>query len=157
MFLEYVEHLLLLHHLFQYIRVLLVGDAQQQTVVVFHDVEQPDEAGAGKQIAIIVVDGIAQRIIIGIERTRSFQQLHLIFHASLTEDAYGFSGMAFDAMVGDIFGDNLLHPFLDGSYIFQFDGTADAQIAKIALGYGVLHKQLSFGKQFADSFVKDET
>ena len=65
-FLEYVEHLLLFHHFFQYIRVLLVGDTQQQAVVILHDVEQPDEPGTGQQVAVVVVYGIAQCVIIGI-------------------------------------------------------------------------------------------
>ena len=156
-FLEDVEHLLLLHHLFQRVGVLLAGDAQQQPVVVFHEVEQPDEAGAGQQVAVVIVHGVAQRIIIGVERAGGFQQPHLVVHAALAEDAHGFGGVALRAVKGDVLGDDFLHPLLDGGDVFQRDGPAEAQVAEVALRYGMFHVQLSCRKQLADSLVEDET
>ena len=59
-------------------------------------------------------------------------------------------------MVGDVFGDDFLHPFLDGGHIFQLYGTADAQVTEVTFGYRMLYEQFSFRKQLADSFVKNE-
>ena len=39
---------LLVTDFFQYIRILPVGNAKQQPIVIFHNVEQPDKAGAGQ-------------------------------------------------------------------------------------------------------------
>ena len=64
--LKYIQHLLLLHHFLQHIRILFIGNAQQEAIIVFHDVEQLDISGTGEQITIIIIDRIAQRIIIGI-------------------------------------------------------------------------------------------
>ena len=41
-FLKYIEHLFLLYDIFQLGRVLTVGHSQQQSVVVFHYIEQLD-------------------------------------------------------------------------------------------------------------------
>ena len=48
MFLKYIQHFFLLDDFFQYIRILPVGNAKQQPIVIFHNVEQPDKAGAGQ-------------------------------------------------------------------------------------------------------------
>ena len=65
--------------------------------------------------------------------------------------------MTFDAMIGNILRDNLLHPLLDACHIFQFDGTANPQIAEIAFWNRMFYKQFSVGKQFRDSLKQDKT
>ena len=64
--------------------------------------------------------------------------------------------MAFYTVVGDVLGNDFLHPLLDGCHIFQLYGAADAQVAEVTFGYRMLYEQFSFRKQLADSFVKNE-
>ena len=153
MFLEYIKHLFLFYHFFQYGRVFFVGDTQQQTVIIFYDVEQLDKTCAGQQVTIIVIYRISQCIIIGVYRAGGFQQFYLIVHSPFAEYPYGFGGMAFGTAERDVLGYDFLHPLLDCRYVFQLNGTSDAEIAEIALGYGMLYKQLSFREQFADSLI----
>ncbi|EEC52680.1 hypothetical protein BACEGG_03027 [Bacteroides eggerthii DSM 20697] len=156
MFFEYIKHLLLFYYIFEYGRVLFVGNTQQEAVVIFHDVKQLDKACAGEQIAVIVVHRISQCIVIGIYGAGCFQQFHFVVHAPFAEYAYGFGGMTFGAAEWNIFRYDFLHPSFYGRYVFQLNGTPDAEIAEIAFGYGMLHKQFSVRKQFIDSLVQDK-
>ena len=156
-FLKYIQHLLLLYHLVQFIGILFVGDAQQQAVVIFHEVEQIDKSGAGQEVAVVVVYSAVQRVIEGVERSRGFQQFHLVVHAPFAEHAHGFGGVAFGAVEGDVLCDDFLHALFDGSHVFQFDGAADAQIAEVTFRHRMLYVEFSLGKEFADSLVEDET
>ena len=150
-FLKDVQHLLLLHNIFQYFGILAARNPKKQPIVIFHDVEQFNIAGTGQQITIIIIDRIAQRIVIGIEGAGSFEQPHFVIHPPLAENAYRFRRMTFDAVIRYILRNNILHPLLDASHIFQFNGTPDTQITEIAFRHGVFYKQLAFGKQLCDS------
>ena len=154
MFLEYVKHFFLFHDFFQHVGIFLVGNT---TVIVFHNVEQLDKSRAGKQIAVIVIYRISQCVIIGIERSRCFQQFHLIVHPPFTEYTDSFAGVALDTVERNIFGNNLLHSLFNRLNVFQFDGTPDTQVAEIPLGYRMFHVKLTLGEEFTDRLIKNET
>jgi hypothetical protein len=64
--------------------------------------------------------------------------------------------MAFDAVIRDIFCDNLLHTLFDTRHIFQCNRATDPQITEITFGDRVFHKQLPFGKKLTDSLEQDK-
>ena len=45
MFLQYFQHFFLLQHFFQFARIGTVGHLKQQTIVIFHQVEQMEISG----------------------------------------------------------------------------------------------------------------
>ena len=110
-----------------------------------------------EQITIIIVRSATQSIIIGIDGAGRLKQFHFIIHAPLAEYAYGFGGVAFDTVVSDILRNDFLHAFLYLRHILQSDGPADAQIAEVSLGYGVLYKKFAIRKEFADCLVEYKT
>ena len=54
-FLEDVQHLFLLYHFVQYQRILFIGDAEQEAIVILHEVKEINEAGAGQEVAVVVI------------------------------------------------------------------------------------------------------
>ena len=72
-FLEDIEHLVLPHYVFKHVGIGLARDAQKQTVVVLHNVEQLDKPSARHEVSVVVVHGVAQRVIIGIERAAGLE------------------------------------------------------------------------------------
>ena len=80
-FLKDFQHFFLFDYLFQLFGVLAVGNAQQQSVVVFYDIELADVSRAGNQAAVIVIDTVFQPVIESIELSAGLQQFYLVFHA----------------------------------------------------------------------------
>ena len=132
-FLKHFQHFFLLHHLFQFGRVFTAGDTQQQSVVVFYNVEQADVSCTGYQAAIITVHRVAQLIVVRIKLTVSVQQSCLIHHPSFFEQTNHFLRVTFSACVGNIGRDDFLHFLFDALYVIQSNGTVNMQFAEISL------------------------
>ena len=132
-FLKHFQHFFLFHYLFQLGRILPVGNAQQQSVVVFHDVEQADISRTWYQAAIITVHRIAQLIVVRIKLTVSVQQSCLVHHSPFFEQTNYFFRVTFSACVGNIGRDDFLHFLFDALHVIQSDGTVDMQFAEISL------------------------
>ena len=122
-FLEHFEHLFLLHHFLQAGRVFPVGHAQEQAVIVFHDVEQADVSRAGHEASVVAIRGIPQAVIECIELVVGAQELGFVHHSPLGEYFRHLAGVAFDAFEGDVGVDDFLHLLLDADYVVQPDGT----------------------------------
>ena len=65
--------------------------------------------------------------------------------------------MTFNAVIRNIFRNDLLHPLLDTRHIFEFNGASNPQIAEITFWNRMFHKQFSLGKEFRDSLKQDKT
>ena len=132
-FLKHFQHFFLFHYLFQLGRILPVGNAQQQSVVVFHDVEQVDVSRARYQAAVVTVHRIAQLVIVRVELPVSIQQSCLVHHSPFFEQTNYFFRVTFSACVGNIGRDDFLHFLFDALHVIQSDGTVDMQFAEISL------------------------
>ena len=132
-FLKHFQHFFLFHYLFQLGRILPVGNAQQQSVVVFHDVEQVDVSRARYQAAVVTVHRIAQLVIVRVELPVSIQQPCLVRHPPFFKQADYFFRVAFRTCIGNVGRNDFLHFLLDALHVVQPDGSVDMQFAEISL------------------------
>ena len=84
-FLENLVRARLVHKVRHPGRVLPRGQLQQQAVVVRHNAPNLEIARGRDQLAIIIVRGFTQRIIVCISLTAGFQQFHLVLVAGFAE------------------------------------------------------------------------
>ena len=155
-FLKDLQHLFLFHHLFQFGRVGTVGNPKQQSVVVFHDVEQADVSGAGNQAAVVTVHGITQTVVVRVELSVGVEQAGFVFHAPFFKQADHFVGVTFRTYVGNVGRNDFLHLLLDALHVVQSDGAVDVELAEIAFRNGVLQGNTSLRIKFFHCFDQDE-
>ena len=110
---KHLEGLGLFHLLGHPVGTVPVGHAQQQAVLIALQVPHLQVARRGHQRAVVVVHGVAQRVVVGVYLPARLQQLHLVGEAPLGEHADGLLVRRLRAAEGQVQVDDLLHPLLD--------------------------------------------
>ena len=121
--------------------ILLIGDTQQKSVVIWLNAKHLQIARRWHKRTIIIVDSIAKCIIIGINPATGFKQLHLIGKSRLAKQLYCIFGERLSAMKWHIFVHYLLHTLSYHFHIVLGDDTSIGfmKITEITVRYRVLH------------------
>ena len=110
------------------------------------------------QRTIVIVDGIAQGIIIGVHLSTRLQQLHLIGKTPFGKHPYGFLDRGFRTAERHIGIDNLLHPLTDLCHIVisQWGTILLLEIAVDASGQRVFDEEFATREHIVCSLVEHE-
>ena len=146
------------HLLCQVCGIVPVGHAQQHTVVVGLQTEHLQITGTGHQRAIVVVGGVAQRIVVAIYLSACLQQLHLVREATLGKDADGLFVGGFGATEGHVQIDNLLHAVAEECYVVSCQRLVILllEVTIVSARDGVLDKQLRTREDVLCGLVEQE-
>ena len=106
-----LEGLGLRFHFGQLGRVLAVGHTEQHTLLVLLDAKHFEITSRRNQGAIVIVDGVAQGVVVGIDLTAGLQQAGLVVETTVTEDAYRLLRHRLGAVERHILVDDVEHPF----------------------------------------------
>ena len=155
---EHLEGLWHVHELCQLRRVFPVRDSQQYSVVEELDAPDFEEAGCRHEAAVVVVHGVSEGIVVGIDLVSGLEQLDLVVHAVLAEYLYGFLSLDFVAVERYVLVYDLSHPFFYELYVLlgQRALVSLVEVAEIAVGDRVLHEDLAAGEYFERCFVEEE-
>ena len=136
--------------------MLTVGYLQKQSIVILHKIKKVKITGTGQQATIIIVKSIAQRIIIGIEIPRSFQQAHLVHHPFLTEQLHHFGGMLLKSFEWQVLGNDFLHTLLHAHHIIQTDCPVELQAAIISFRHRMFQYDTTIRIEVFHSLTQNE-
>ena len=95
--------------------VVTVGDAEQQAVLIRLEPPDGEVAGGGQQTAVVVVDSVAQRVVVDVHLPAGLEEAHLVVETPLAEQPHSLVSLHLLAAEGDVLVDNLLHPPAQGS------------------------------------------
>ena len=127
--------------------------------MIGNDVPDLDVAGRRQQAAVVVVDRVAQHIIIHIGLTARFQQPDLVVVALFAEDLDGLFQPHLAAMERQVRVDDLLHPALDilNVRFRHFAAVRLVEFAEIAVGDRMLDLHLRLRTNILGSLAEQET
>ena len=155
------KHLIRLRHvhlLGQHHRVVPVGHTQQHTVVIGFQRPHLQIARRRHERSVVVVNGVAQHVVVAINLPTCLQQLHLVGKPTFGKHADGLFVGGFIPSEGHIHVHNLLHPRCNTLHIALLELFARPllEVAVVAARDGVLHKQLRTREQVLRSLVEQE-
>ena len=149
-----------LFHLFcQYRGIPLIGNAQQQSILITLQSPHAQIACRRNQRTIIVVDGIAQHIIIGIDLSTRLQKFHLVHESSLSEHSDSLFQSGLSTTERHIGIDNLLHPLTDAQHILvsQWRTVFLLEVAIDTSSQRVFDKEFTARKHVNGGLIEHET
>ena len=139
-------------------RIVPVGHAQQHTVVVGFQAKHLQISRTGHQRTIIVVGGVAQRVVVAIDLSAGLEQFHLVGETALSKDADGFFVGRLRTTEGHVEVDNLLHTVADECHVAirQCVVVLLLEITIVSARDGVLDEQFRTRKDVLCSLVEQE-
>ena len=139
-------------------RIFTVGHTQQHTIVVYLYAEDLEIAGRRNQSAIVIVDGVAKSIVVGIELSAGLKQTHLVDEPTVAEDLDGLFSQSLCAAERHILVDDLLHASSDLIDIALFDRRTIGlvEVAEITTRDWVLDVQAAVGEDILTRLVEDK-
>ena len=163
------EHLKGVGHirfLCQHCGIELVGHSEQQPLAVAFQPPHLQVACRRHQRTIVIVHRVAQSVVVAVELSARFEQLHLVGEAPFGEHADGFLRGRLGAAEGHIEVYNLLHTAADAAHIVvgKLAGCLSAgcgacgllEVAVESAREGVLDEQLALWKHVVGSLVEHE-
>ena len=114
----------LIHPFCQHQGIALVGHPQQQAVLIALQSPHLQIACGGHERTIVVIHGVAQGVIVGIDLSAGLQEFHLIGEAALSEHSDGLFRRGFRATERHVGIDDLLHTGADTFHIGISEGFA---------------------------------
>ena len=119
------EHLILMQHLAQLVRMLARWQTQQQTIKIFLKSKQVKLLGVREQSTIVIIYVTIYLIISCVQSACRLQQFYLRTVMQNVEHPDSLFGSGFVTMNGQSSIDDFLHTATDGTHIIQCDGTTD--------------------------------
>ena len=137
-------------------RVLSGRYAQEQTIVVRHDLEEVYGSRVCEQAGIEIVYGVGELIVVRIERGLTLEQLDLAVHALGLKERYSLFDGALYVMYGEVGCNDLLHTLAYGLSVVGSDCPADAQLAVVAARDSRTYDEPTLGIEVFDRLGKDK-
>ena len=155
---KHLEGLRLVHVFSQLGGFVPVGHAQQQSLLVAVQSPHPQVSGTGHQRAVVVVHGVAQRVVVGVYLSAGLQQLHLVRESAFLEDADGLFVGGFSAAERHVQVDDFLHAALDLLELLVIDGHAVLllEVAVVAAAQRVLDEEFRARQHVLRGLVEHE-
>ena len=158
------EHLegLGLCHLLRHLRgTVPVGHPQQQSLLVALQVPYLQVACTRHQGPVIVVHGVAQRVVVAIDLAAGFQEFHLVLKSPFRKHADDLIRCCLGAAEGHVETYDLLHPRLDLCHILISYLLPSCvlllEVAIVASRQRVLDEEFRAWKQILRGLVEQET
>ena len=155
---KHAERLGLVHLLGQPAGVVPVGYAQQQSLLVALQCPHRQIACRRHQRPVVVVDGVAQRVVVAVYLSAGLQQLHLVGESPFGEHADGLFVGGLRAAEGHVQGYDFLHAlaYAPDVLVGQRLGRALLEVAVVAAAERVLYEEFRAGEDVLCGLVEHE-
>ena len=142
----------------QDVRVLQVRFPQEDAVVVGLDAPDGQVAGGRDELAVIVVAGVVQGVVVRIGLAAGLQELDLVVVAGFPEFLDGPFGLDVIAVEGQVLLHEFLHPGLQELEVLagEVGAVGLPQVAEIAAGDRMFHIQLAVREHVRGRLVHQE-
>ena len=130
-FLEEFVQFLLRYFVFQLCRTLLVGHAQQYTVVIFFNLKKPDIASAWNKAVIVAVDIAVKLVIACVKAAIGLEQAHFVNASHALKNLNGLGGVALNPLERYVTLHNAAHPLAHGSDLLFAHGNIHAAVVPL--------------------------
>ena len=154
--LEDLKHLVLMGHLGQNGRILLVGNTEQHSVEILLHAKKIQLLRVGQERSIVIVHIVVDLIIGGVELSVTGEEFDFGLISLLAKHLHGLLGGHLVARDGYVGIDDFLHSAAYGINVLQSHGMSQLQVHIVAVGHRNVDDHFRMGIKVVDGLAQDK-